>query len=67
MNHYHIHAPWTSESKYYIDFDRGTVIHSRMANKSQGNKVFCNVPASVIYGHLTYNQRLRFWKSYQLG
>jgi len=36
----HIRSNWTANSQYYIDFDRGSVIHSKTSSRGQSNRFF---------------------------
>jgi len=56
-----IRADWTNTSQYYIDFDRGQILHSRAASRGQSNKFFRTESVGGTLKHLTYAQAASFY------
>lgn len=57
-----IKAGWTPVSEYYFDFERGSVFHSRTANRAQANRVFADINGGGTLKHLSYPQACDFYK-----
>jgi hypothetical protein len=56
-----IRADWTNTSEYFIDFDRGQILHSRAASRGQSNKFFRAESVAGSLKHLTYVQAATFY------
>ena len=62
MTNLFIRAPWTPYSEYHIDFDRGSVTHSRAASRGQHNRIFADGKMGGTLTHLSYPQLTNFYK-----
>ena len=62
MTNYFLRADWSAYSDYVIDFDRGSVSHSRAASRGQTNRVFASVEGGGKLKHLAYPQVTNFYK-----
>lgn len=67
MTNLFIRANWTATSEYHIDFDRGSVTHSRAASRGQSNRIFANQPVGGDLKHLSYAQVCNFFKLNKTG
>lgn len=56
----YLRADWTSVSQYYIDFERGQILHSRSASRGQTNRFFRTHDSGGNLKHLTYAQAADF-------
>lgn len=62
-----IRADWTAHSQYHIDFARGTITHSRAANRAQTNRLFSEYSTSGIFKYLTYPQATTFYRKNRMA
>jgi hypothetical protein len=57
-----IRADFTATSAYHIDFERGTIVHSKTASRGQFNRIFSDHESASKLTHLTYPQSADFYK-----
>ena len=60
-------ADYTAKAQYYIDFNKGTVVHSKTASKGQFNRYFHETEPVTKLGFLSYPQAADFWKKNKTG
>jgi hypothetical protein len=62
MNMQPFRADWAAVSEYHIDFDRGSVTHSKTANRRQRHEHFVDTYTSGPFKHLSYPQATDYFR-----
>lgn len=60
-------ADYTATSAYYIDFEKGSIVHSKTASKGQFNRYFNDAEPASNLGFLSYPQSASFYKKNRTG
>lgn len=64
---FHIRSDPGSVSDYFIDFERGSVYHSRATSRGQYNRIFNDGSTPANLKHLTYSQACDFLMKNKTG
>jgi hypothetical protein len=64
---FHIRSDYTSASDYFIDFERGSLYHSRATSRGQFNRLFNDANKSFTLNHLTPAQVCDFYAKNKTG
>ena len=62
MDRQDFRADWSPKSEYHIDFDRGSVAHSKTADQRQRHRLFTDSYTSGPLKHLSYPQATDYFK-----
>lgn len=64
---FHLRSDYGSVSDYYIDFERGSVYHSRATSRGQFNRLFNDGNKPFSLNHLTQAQICDFYAKNKTG
>jgi hypothetical protein len=62
-----IRSEWTRNSQYYIDFERGSVVHSSATSRGQNNRLFKDVQLGGVMKYMTNTQATDFYQKLKIG